>query len=65
MGRPNQNSKWKAGQQPDPVFVNAEPVKKTVKETAPKTDYIAPTIEDETVEVVDVKKFNKIKKNED
>lgn len=65
MGRPNQNAKWKAGQQPDPVFVNAEPVKKNVKETAPEIDYIAPTIEDETVEVVDVKKAKKIKNNED
>ena len=49
MGRPNQNSKWKAGQQPDPVFVtDTTPKKTTPTPTAKSVSEVveSPTIND-------------------
>lgn len=68
MGRPNQNSKWKAGQQPDPVFVTDTAPKKSTPVAVTKSVSEAvesPTIDEQPVEVVDVKQFKKIKKNEE
>lgn len=60
MGRPNQNSKWKAGQSPDPVIVNQEPVVKTKPQPVAPTSPEIPAVE--TTEVVDVTSLKKIKK---
>lgn len=68
MSRPNQNSKWKAGQQPEPTIVDSVAKSNKTTSTSVKTTQAIPEpvipekTEDPQIETVDVTSLKKIKK---
>lgn len=65
MGRPNQNSKFKAWQSPNPDYVVPTIVKEIKVQDNPSSEttlVLEPILEDNAESVVDVKQIKKVKK---